>query len=142
MLPLVGPARRRRALFASREMAIKAYRGRGAFRGWSDEMLTDYVRSGLIENGDGQFRLACPPHWESAAYARFPFGMANLGKLVYLPVTILMGARGSSTDRRVVQKISKHHGNMKIAYVPGTTHFLPMEAPEVLREAIIASSRA
>ncbi|RZJ86739.1 MAG: alpha/beta fold hydrolase, partial [Brevundimonas sp.] len=35
-IPLVKNALKRRAVFESREAAMKAYRGRGAFKGWSD----------------------------------------------------------------------------------------------------------
>src|SRR5581483_1580614 len=41
--PLVSGALRRRATFPSGSAALEAYRGRGAFRTWSEEQLEDYV---------------------------------------------------------------------------------------------------
>eukprot|EP01136_Pigoraptor_vietnamica_P042227 Opistho-1_new@16137 len=67
--PLAQGALRRRATFASREAAFEAYRGRGAFRTWSDDMLRDYLADGLAEAGDGALRLTCAPEWEAANFS-------------------------------------------------------------------------
>jgi pimeloyl-ACP methyl ester carboxylesterase len=61
-------ALRRRRLFDSREQALAAYRGRGAFKGWPEMMLADYISDGLIETDQG-FTLACAPEWEASNYA-------------------------------------------------------------------------
>lgn len=139
MLPRVGPTRRRRAKFDSREAAIAGYRGRGAFRTWPEEMVADYVQGGLIEEPGSGFRLACAPHWEADAYARFPFGLSRLGRQVTVPVVVLTGERDSATDPGVVQRFAHLHGHTTVCCIPGTTHFLPMEVPDVLRDAIITA---
>ena len=59
-IPLVRSALRRRAVFDSRAQAMAAYTGRGAFRGWPEVMLADYLADGLIETDEG-LTLACPP---------------------------------------------------------------------------------
>lgn len=140
MLPRVGPTRRRRSKFDSREAAVAGYRGRGAFRTWSDEMVADYVQGGLIEEPGGGFRLACAPEWEAEAYARFPFALSRLGSHVRVPVSILTGEHDSATDDGVVRKFAQLQGHTTVRCVAGTTHFLPMETPDIFREAIIAAA--
>src|SRR5690606_11909505 len=67
-MPLVPAARRRRAVFPDRAAAVESYRGRGAFRGWPDAALADYVADGLKDRADGQVELACAPAWEASNY--------------------------------------------------------------------------
>src|SRR5476651_1677766 len=68
---------KRRAIFPSFEMALSAYRGRGAFRTWPEETIADYLRGGLISTGNGtEMRLACDPAWESSVFQHAPPGIA------------------------------------------------------------------
>ncbi len=46
MPDLVAMAEKRRAVFPSFEMALKAYTGRGAFKTWPGEMVRDYLTAG------------------------------------------------------------------------------------------------
>ena len=48
---------------------MTAYRGRGAFTTWPDEMLADYLADGLMEQATESFMLACSPQWEASGYA-------------------------------------------------------------------------
>ena len=67
-IPIAKATLRRRSQFDSREQAMTAYRGRGAFKGWPDMVLADYLSDGLAETPDG-FVLAAAPAWEAANYA-------------------------------------------------------------------------
>lgn len=136
LLPRVGPARRRRTRFFSREDALKAYRGRGAFRSWPDESVADYVEGGLVES-DGGFRLACTPQWEGQLYSIFPFGLARLGARVRVPVTILSASMQSSADPSVVEGFVHRNRNTRRLTVPDTTHFLPLEKPDLFRAELL-----
>jgi pimeloyl-ACP methyl ester carboxylesterase len=67
--PLVRSTLRRRAVFDTPELALAAYRGRGAFRTWSDAVLADYLDDGLRKRPDGGVELACDPAWEASNFA-------------------------------------------------------------------------
>jgi pimeloyl-ACP methyl ester carboxylesterase len=132
----VASTKRRRAQFASHEEALKSYLGRGAFRTWPESMIADYLRGGLVANGDG-FALACAPAWEARLYSIFPFGLARLGSSVRVPVTMLLASEQSSANADVVAGFARRNRRTRLLTVPGTTHFLPMEKPETLRREIL-----
>ena len=135
-------AAKRRAIFPSLEMAQSAYRGRGAFSTWSEATLLDYLHGGLIATGNGtEMRLACDPAWESSIFQHAPSGGARLARLVRCPMTVIYADEGSANEREV-HTIARLHGSARIVKVPGATHFLPMERPDIVREEIERLARA
>ena len=66
--PMVQGALKRRRAFASRQAAVDGYRGRGAFRTWTEAQLEDYVAGGFHDTLDGTVTLACTPEWEVSNY--------------------------------------------------------------------------
>lgn len=133
---LAESAARRRTTFASYEAALTAYRGRGAFKTWPDETLADYLRGGLIATGNGsEMRLACAPAWESSVFQHAPPGIARLAKQVRCPLTLIYASDGTAREEDV-QIVARGHGSARLVKVPGATHFLPMERPDVVREEI------
>lgn len=136
-IPLVKNARKRRARFESREQALQAYRGRGAFKGWPDDTLTDYLTDGLVETDEG-LTLACAPDWEAsnyAAQAHDPWrALASVGR----PVRILKAAVGSTCH-----VVAPPRGaEVTIETVEGGTHFFPMLRPEPVRAALTGAMDA
>jgi pimeloyl-ACP methyl ester carboxylesterase len=140
LLPLVSPAKRRRAKFVSREAAVASFRGRGAFRTWPEQMVSDYVEGGVVEGGEGAFRLACAPTWEATNFAVYPFNVAALGSRVRAPMTILHGTEHSSVPERLLHRIVKGHTDARVVRVAGASHFLPMERPDLVRSEIVAAA--
>ena len=131
--PLVRSARRRRATFESREQALEAYRGRGAFRGWPDPVLIDYLSDGLLETPDGGLRLACAPDWEASNYtsqAHDPWrAMRDYGG----PVRVLKAETGSISQ---VPAQPRGLAQVSAETVPGTHHLFPMVRADVVRDAL------
>jgi pimeloyl-ACP methyl ester carboxylesterase len=130
--PMAQAALRRKPGFATREDAFAAYRGRGAFRTWPDEMLRAYLQDGLVRAGDG-VALSCTPGWEAANFAAYAMddplpGMAA----ITAPVRILQAETGSTCTLEARAGVS-------IETVAETSHFLPMERPEVVRAGILAA---
>lgn len=66
-LPIARNAGRRKSKFESHDAAFTRYKDRGAFRGFSDEALRDYLAGGLIADSEG-VKLACDPLWEQAIF--------------------------------------------------------------------------
>ncbi|MBX3479490.1 MAG: alpha/beta hydrolase [Caulobacter sp.] len=135
--PLAQGARRRRAEFDSREAAFAGWQGRGAFRAWSDAVLADYITDGLIEQPDGRLRLACAPAWESANFAAHfhnPWSALAEGTC---PIHMLRAAEGSTANiaDRLDDQIAA--GRIRVETIPGTSHFLPMERPDLFSAALL-----
>ena len=131
-IPLVKNALRRRARFDSREQAMAAYVGRGAFKGWPEMMLADYLADGLTEDETG-FALACDPTWEASNYAaqgHDPWrALARFGG----PVRILKGESGSTCH---VPSAARGLSQVTVETVPDGNHFFPMLRPDVARDAL------
>lgn len=133
---LAEMAAKRRAIFPSFDAALAAYRGRGAFKTWPEETLADYLRGGLILTGNGtEMRLACDPAWESSVFQHAPPGAARLAHHVRCPLTLIYADEGTAHDNEV-EIVARAHGKARLVKVPGATHFLPMERPDVVREEI------
>ena len=131
--PLVRNTLRRRAQWSSKEEAFAAYRSRGAFRTWPEEFLRDYLEAGLVEDKEGKLRLACSPEWEAANYRLGPPPVLEALPKVKCPVTLLHGTRASTTFPPILRQIRRKHPSVRVIEVPRASHFLPMEAPELVR---------
>ena len=136
--PLAQGALRRRSVFDDRAAVLAAYTGRGAFKTWPAESLADYVEGGFVDRSDGKVELACAPAWEASNFS----AMANrpwpiLAK-VQSPVRIFQAEHGSTCRVGPHEDFVKtnRRGVLNISTVPGTTHFLPLERPDLVRQAL------
>ncbi|MGC6472955.1 MAG: alpha/beta fold hydrolase [Parvibaculales bacterium] len=130
----VQPALRRRRVFASAEAMYDRYHGRGTFRTWQDAFLRDYVAHATQPDPDG-LRLRCEPEWEAANFAahnRRPYD--DLKKLTS-PFVLLKGEKGSTT--RHPGAFRRHRFCRHYEEIPGSTHMLPMEFPQQVRDAVL-----
>ena len=114
----------------------EAYRGRGAFKTWPEEMLADFVEAGFRDLPGGEVALACDPAWEASSYASHGHDPWDAFRRSQCPIRILRAERESTC--RVEGRIDEltASGRISIETVPGTTHFLPMERPERVRDAL------
>ncbi len=138
--PLVAGALRRRARFDSKEAALTAYLGRGAFRTWRPEMVADYVEDGFRPSPEGGVELSCTPAWEAAnfmAHDHDPWpGLETFpGR-----IRILRAETGSTASIDSELDALTADGRIEVETIPGTSHFLPMERPDLvhaeLRKAV------
>ncbi|MDP1630767.1 MAG: alpha/beta hydrolase [Caulobacter sp.] len=134
--PLVQGALRRRSAYPDRDAAFKAYQGRGAFRTWPDASLRDYLADGLIEGDDGQVHLACAPAWEAANFAGHDHDTLGAFMRAPVPVRVLRAELASPCLLGDHEAEILAGGKIQLETVPGTSHFLPMERPDLVRSAL------
>lgn len=136
--PIVKGALRRRRRFDSPDAALASYRGRGAFRGWSDALLTDYLADGLVPAEDG-FVLAATPEWEASNYAAQGHDPWRAMRRYGGPIRILKAETGS-----ICRVPSRPAGlpNVAVETVAGGHHLFPMTQPQVVQDALLASAPA
>lgn len=134
---LARGADRRRADFASKAAVFAAYKGRGAFRSWSDEQLADYIEAGFRETAEG-VTLACTPAWEASNFRNHNYDPFAAFRESRCPIRILRAEQASTArfDGRLDDLIAT--GRITVETVPGTTHFLPMERPDLVCETLLA----
>jgi pimeloyl-ACP methyl ester carboxylesterase len=135
-MPIVQGALRRRAVFDSREAAFTAYRGRGAFKTWPEAMLADYVGGGFRDRDDGKVELACAPAWEASNYAAQGHDPWRAMARLRCPARILRAEQGSTARLGAAAWLARRYPKVRLETVAGASHFLPMERPDLVREAI------
>jgi pimeloyl-ACP methyl ester carboxylesterase len=140
--PMIAGARKRRRSFPNRAAAVLGYHGRGAFRTWTDAMLADYVAAGFHDAPDGSVELACTPEWEVSNYLNQDHDSWGAFARSVCPIHILRAELDSPGRIDGHTDALTATGRIRIDTIAGTTHFLPMEQPELVREAIREAVRA
>ncbi len=134
--PLVRGALRRRAEFPSRSAARDAYLGRGAFATWPADMVDDYVAGGFVDLPQGGVRLACEPTWEASNYRSHAHDPWAAFKHSLCPILCLRAEDGSTFQLGGAPAALLAAPRISLMTVPGTSHFLPMERPELVTEVL------
>lgn len=130
-------ALRRRRTFASQDEAVEKLTGRGAFKSWRAPFLQDYVADGIVPTEkEDEWQLACAPEWEAANYAAQRHRPWNALKSVKAPLVVIRAEKGSTCPRSSAQRLMRSQPFAVLIEPPGTTHFIPMERPYVVRDAI------
>ncbi len=135
-LPLARGALNRRDRFESREAAAAAFSGRGVFKSFPAEMIEDYVGDGLVEDGNGGFRLACRPMFEAATFCAQRHDPWGALRRVTDPLVLLRADRNSTISEAAAHRVAAIKADARIATVEGAGHMLPMERPDRARAAI------
>jgi pimeloyl-ACP methyl ester carboxylesterase len=135
--PLVAGALRRRAAFPSRQAVYDAYLGRGAFRSWSDVQLADYVAAGFAETEGGEVSLTCTPEWEASNFRTHNYDPWTAFRESRCPIRILRAEEASTFRLEGREAELAADRRIRVETVPGTTHFLPMERPDLVRRTLL-----
>jgi lipase len=147
--PITEPhfARRRRNRWASWQEMFESYRNRAPFDAWDEQALRDYCEYGLLPAPDGEgCVLACPPELEGSIYEQSCAREANIYPeiaKVAAPVTIIRSPRpfvlkpvmamsGSPAAPDLASKFANAQDR-----VVDYSHFIPMEAPELVADQIL-----
>ena len=142
--PSVDYVRRRRAQWRGSDEMFAAFRARPPFARWNLDVFRDYCDYALLPAADG-FTLACPPEVEASIYENSNAPETNIhGRLseVKIPVTVLRAeaqpdpGQFDLTSSRTWPRLAAAFPNGRDALLPGFNHYIPMEAPEVVAEAI------
>jgi pimeloyl-ACP methyl ester carboxylesterase len=134
--PLAAGAERRRATFPSKAAVIAAYTGKGAFRTWSAEQLADYVEAGFRETETGEVTLTCTPAWEASNFRTHNYDVWGAFRDSRCPIRILRAEEGSTFRLESGEAELAATGRIGIETIPGTSHFLPMERPDLVRKTL------
>ena len=134
--PLIEGARRRRAEFPSRSQAFEAYRRRGAFAGWPDDMLADYVADGFHDLPNGHVRLACEPAWEASTFLAQANDPWRDFAETRCPIQILKAEHGSTCRTEGQEAALTASGRITLETIRDASHFLPMERPDLATERL------
>jgi len=130
-------AGRRKFVFDSLETAFKRYKDRGAFRGFTDEALRNYLTGGLVQHEDG-VQLACHPLWEQKIFT----GQGNdtFKAAKHLPLEnshiTFAGMHGAVSFRSGRKAMANIIGVENVIYDKSRAHMFPMHDPDYAMERL------
>lgn len=136
--PLVIGAKKRRSTFPSFEAVIQTYTGRGAFGSWTPAMLADYVADGFRPTPEGEVELTCTPAWEASGFMAQGHDPWVAFDNLRMPIHILKAETGSTCRIEGLEDRVLAGGEVEIETIAGTSHFLPMERPDLVQAALVA----
>lgn len=136
-LSLAEGAERRRAVFPDRATMAKAYKARGAFRTWPDEVIADYVEGGTKPRDDGQIELACAPAWEAANFRAQDHDIWTDIARLKVPLTLIYAGATSTCRAPAPELLGRRDPRATLLRIGRATHFLPMEYPETVRREML-----
>lgn len=130
-------ARARKNSFASPEDALEHLKSRPAFETWREPFLSDFTVDGLKQaEGSDDWQLSCAPAWEAATFGAQRHKPWTALKKVKCPIVIVRGARQSTLSPKMARHVMRIQPHTVILEPPGTSHFVPMERPYAVRDAI------
>lgn len=137
---LARGARKRRDQWPSRDVVLRAWTGRAPFSGWASGVLEDYVESGFVDAPTG-VKLAYPKEWEAHLFECAPHSVWSTARRVVVPVVVLRGEESDTFLPSACRRLKKELPEARIVDVPGTSHFVPMERPDVVTEEVVGLLR-
>jgi pimeloyl-ACP methyl ester carboxylesterase len=102
-------------------------------------MLSDYVQDGFQERSDGAVEFACSPDWEASTFSLArSFDPNEILRRNRHPVTIYRAASGSTCECPPLNGVMSSNPNVSVETITDTTHFLPMERPDLVCQLLAA----
>jgi len=124
-IPIARAAGYRKSVFESYEAALTRYTGRGAFKGFSQTALEDYLNGGLKPHPDG-VQLACDPLWEQAIFVAQNHNLFKNAK--YLPANthIISAGNGPVSTHFSRAKLRRRLRGGRLEFKKDFAHLFPM----------------
>ena len=136
--PLSQGARRRRAVWPSRDEAFELYGSKPPLDVLDADALRAYVDYGLRDRPDGEVDLKCRPEDEAAIYA---MGVANgvyqRLRNVRCPTLVLCGEHTDAIPRSLGEMVVGRLPAGRLEVMPGVGHFGPMQDPDATVESML-----
>lgn len=144
--PSEHPVAKRRNQWQSWQQMYSSLKKRMPFKAWHPEILQSYCYHGLQPDADnGGYKLACPPEVEASIYT------ASMRRSIHekiagitVPVRV-MRAKLRDFDQATMDfsqsptwpELANSFAQGEDVYLPNLSHFMPMEAPELIIKNIL-----
>ncbi len=133
--PIVDNARRRRAIFDSKDAAFERYGSRPPLSLLHPDALRAYVDGGFEELADGTAKLRCDPEHEAQVYEHSICGAYERLDEVTIPFLAAASGDGALPAEAAVE-IAANFEAFTLKEYPDLTHFGPLEQPERIADDI------
>lgn len=132
--PLADASRRRRERWGSRVEVADRLRGRGTYKGWTEEALSSFVEY-ATHDADGQRVLSCPREIEAEIFER-PVWPWTAFKQVRVPILFLRGEQSFPFFPRAATLAKRANPDIVIKTVPGG-HCFMQENPDAAYKIVV-----
>ncbi len=139
--PLVGAARRRRQVFASRAELYESYRRKPIFRYIDDQNLRIFTDALVSDLPDGTCKLRYSVDWEVQIYATGVKADLDLWRGLpglKMPILIIRGAETDTTWASTARLVQLIRPQTRVAALEHATHLAPLEQPQQIAALITA----
>jgi len=137
---LSARALRRTAVYDSPDLLASQFRRRESFARWVPEGADLFARHTLRQMPDGRWTLSCPPAYEARVFKenKDETLFERLPK-ISVPLMIIAGDPASpyASPAAATAKAARDELRIDVVFVPGTTHFLQIEEPQVCRDLLV-----
>ena len=127
--------KKRRRDWKSKEEIFNSYKNKLIFKTWTETTIRNYIDGGTELIGD-ETRLTCDPLWEAATFSSWKHDAMGLIDKLNCPITLLQAEFNSTARGEGPIKLMKQDKLGVHKIVKGSTHFLPMEFPNIIKEEI------
>ena len=127
--------KKRRRDWKSKEEIFNSYKNKLIFKTWTETSIRNYIEGGTELVGD-ETRLTCDPLWEAATFSSWKHDAMGLIDKLNCPITLLQAEFNSTARGDGPIKLMKQDKLGVHKIVKGSTHFLPMEFPDIIKEEI------
>jgi pimeloyl-ACP methyl ester carboxylesterase len=132
---IADKAGKRRAVFPDLEFAFERYKGRGTFKGVSDEALRDYLEGGLKSHPEG-VELACAPKWEQAMFIGQGHNIYKAARNLSDHVRFIYAKQGGVSTKRTRRAIERIVGPENVDFREDFAHFFPFHEIEYAQQQL------
>jgi len=136
-VPIAATAARRRYVWPDRAAILESYRSKPAFRSWQEGFLEGYIAQGTQSDGNGRIRLSCKPAWESKAFASCSHDVWGHIRRLEQPTLVVYGNKSDTFLPPAVRRFAKSVPQAEMLGFEDADHFVPMERPREVAEAIV-----
>ena len=127
--------KKRRRYWKNKEEIFNSYKNKLIFKTWTETTIRNYIDGGTELIGD-ETRLTCDPLWEAATFSSWKHDAMGLIDKLNCPITLLQAEFNSTARGDGPMKLMKQDKLGVHKIVKGSTHFLPMEFPDIIKEEI------
>jgi pimeloyl-ACP methyl ester carboxylesterase len=131
--PMTRAAQRRRREWASRADVPNHLRGRGIYRGWTEEALECFVDYATKDAG-GRRVLSCPPELEAEIYERPVYPWPSF-RNVKVPILFLYGADSYPFFAGAARLARRANPGVEVSTAPGQ-HCFMLEDPAAAHRVV------
>jgi pimeloyl-ACP methyl ester carboxylesterase len=134
--PLAEIARKRRAVFASRDEVRQKWAERGTFSDWDPDALQGYLEYGFQDLPDGGVALKCPADIEASIYEAGPnFHIFSEVKQLRTKTTVYRATHGYSPPA-LIERLAAASEYIELVTIEGG-HLVPMTDPDLVAARLL-----